>query len=115
MNEELASRIRSTENVVLHLKPIPTGMSETGLADLLWKTCGIAFSPQSISIRENLSTGVAKALILVPRDVMANWLHACINPSLGIEVEPARKASTRTKVLTGKNGNPRLVRMERNK
>jgi len=113
MNDQLAASIRSTENVVLHLKPIKQGMSETGLADLLWKTCGIAFSPENISIRLNEHTGVSKALILVPRDVMANWLHACINPSLGIEVEPARKASTRSKVVSNRNGITRLVHMEK--
>ena len=116
--DTLTNRIRKTEPVVIYLKPIQQGMTEAELADLLWKTCSVNIPPELISIRQPKHGGAAGALILIPRDVIANWLSLGISAATGIEVSPAHSANhrenerTRSKVLTNRNGITRLVRME---
>jgi hypothetical protein len=89
MNEELTARIRSTENCVVHVKPVNAGTTEKSLAGLLWRTTGVAFSEKDISVRINEKTGEGGALILCSRETVAAWLHACLNPTIGMTVTPA--------------------------
>src|ERR1019366_6633751 len=89
MNEQLTAKIHSTDNCVVHVKPVSAGTNEKSLAGLLWRTTGVAFSEKDISIRINEKTGEGGALILCSRETVAAWLHACLNPTIGMTVTPA--------------------------
>ena len=129
MNDQLADRIHSTANCVVYLNPVKSGTDEKSLADLLWRTCGVAFSEKDISVRINEKTGEGNPLLLCDRKTVATWLHACLSPTLGMTVSPAEFGTARpgahqdrrndrlnnTKVITNRLGIPRLVTLGKDK
>lgn len=84
---DLTDKMRSTGNVVLFLRHLPAGITETALADLLWSAIGLNCPPEFLSCKDTDAGHAANSLMLLNRDVLADFFNRALFDR-GLTVQP---------------------------